>query len=31
MVDLDAFVAYLMHHDPVPTPAMNRITRTVVP
>jgi 5'-nucleotidase len=31
MVDLDAFVAYLMHHDPVPTPAMNRITRIVVP
>ncbi len=30
MVDLDAFVAYLMHHDPVPTPAMNRITRIVV-
>jgi 5'-nucleotidase len=31
MVDLDAFVAYLMHHDPVPTPPMNRITRVVVP
>jgi 5'-nucleotidase len=31
MVDLDAFVAYLMKHDPVPTPPMNRITRTVVP
>ena len=27
MVDLDAFVAYLMSHDPVPTPPMNRITR----
>jgi 5'-nucleotidase len=26
-VDLDAFVAYLMAHDPVPTPPMNRITR----
>jgi 5'-nucleotidase len=27
MVDLDAFVNYLMAHDPVPTPPMNRITR----
>jgi 5'-nucleotidase len=26
-VDLDAFVTYLMAHDPVPTPPMNRITR----
>lgn len=26
-VDLDAFVQYLMKHDPVPTPPMNRITR----
>ncbi|MFL5981222.1 MAG: bifunctional metallophosphatase/5'-nucleotidase, partial [Gaiellaceae bacterium] len=26
-VDLDAFVAYLTAHDPVPTPPMNRITR----
>ena len=26
-VDLDAFVNYLMTHDPVPTPPMNRITR----
>src|SRR4051794_6282170 len=27
MVDLDAFVNYLLAHDPVPTPPMNRITR----
>jgi 5'-nucleotidase len=27
MVDLDAFVAYLQKHDPVPAPPMNRITR----
>ncbi len=26
-VDLDAFVQYLMAHDPVPAPPMNRITR----
>jgi 5'-nucleotidase len=27
LVDLDAFVNYLMAHDPAPTPPMNRITR----
>jgi 5'-nucleotidase len=27
MVDLDAFVNYLMAHDPAPIPPMNRITR----
>lgn len=31
IVDLDAFVAYLMAHDPVPTPPMDRITRISVP